>query len=210
MVEQGWLGVAVDEAEGGLGLGAVELGGAARGGRPPRRAGAVPVDGRGARGCPAARAPTELVADLVGGTLAHVSRGARTRRCRAAATAPPSRVARIRSPFASIADLALVRRARARRRTRGVRVYLSSRRGRPPVAEPAMDLTRPLGLARARRDRRRRRLGGAELADSPLDLGATASALRAARRRVGRDVDSPSSTRRTGCSSGVRSARSRR
>ena len=171
MVEQGWLGVTVDEAEGGLGLGVVELG--------------VMLEEIGRHVAPVPFLPTavtievarragasDLVADLVGGTRTACvawSQGTAT------LGASGGRLSGRSDPvaFAPIADVALV----VAPDDDGPAVFVVDLEaaGRPP-AEPAMDLTRPLGwLDLDAADATR--LGGEELAEVALDLGAAAVAL---------------------------------
>ena len=118
---------------------------AARGDRPPRRAGSVPPDGAGDRGRSAGPATAELRR-----AARRRRRAARASRGAAAPTrcAPTADGARGCSPVGRTRCRSRRRRRRARRRARRRRargVRRRPRRGRSPGAEPAMDLTRPLG-----------------------------------------------------------------
>jgi alkylation response protein AidB-like acyl-CoA dehydrogenase len=171
MVEQGWLGVTVDESAGGLGMGIVELG--------------VLLEELGRHVAPVPFLPTamtielarragadDLTAELVGGTrTACVAWSAGTASLRADGNRLSGRSDPV--PFAPLADLALVIAPDAD----GPAVFVVDLEtaGRPP-AEPAMDLTRPLGWLEFDAVGATR-LGGTDLADVALDLGATAVAL---------------------------------
>jgi alkylation response protein AidB-like acyl-CoA dehydrogenase len=171
MVEQGWLGVTVEESAGGLGLGVVELG--------------VLLEELGRHVAPVPFLPTavtielarragasELVTDLVGGSRTACiawSQGSASLRSEG------GRLVGRSDPvvFAPVADIALVVASDAD----GPAVFVVDldAAGRPP-AEPAMDLTRPLGWIELDRVEATR-LGGTDLAELALDLGATAVAL---------------------------------
>src|SRR3954469_22322787 len=140
MVEQGWLGVTVDESAGGLGMGVVELG--------------VLLEELGRHVAPVPFLPTamtielarragrdDLVAELVGGTrTACVAWSPGTATLRADGDRLSGRSDPV--PFAPLADLALVIAPDGD----GPAVFVVdlAAAGRPPT-EPAMDLTRPLG-----------------------------------------------------------------
>jgi alkylation response protein AidB-like acyl-CoA dehydrogenase len=171
MVDQGWLGVTVPEESGGLGLGAVELG--------------VLLEELGRHVAPVPFLPTaltielarragahDLVADLVAGArTACVAWSPGTASLHAEGDALSGRSDPV--VFAPVADVAVVVAPSAD----GPAVFVVDLDaiGRP-VAQPAMDLTRPLGwlefdgVAATR-------LGGADLAEVALDLGATSVAL---------------------------------
>jgi alkylation response protein AidB-like acyl-CoA dehydrogenase len=175
MVDQGWLGIAVPEAEGGVGLGPVEL--------------AVLLEEIGRHVAPAPFLPTVLALEMfrrVGdGRAVERSLAGDVRACIAWSRNPES----VRAdhaggewtltgrpdpvPFASMADLALVVASDADGPALfGVDLDVLGR----PAAEPAMDLTRPiawLDLAGTPAWR----LGGSDLVDALLDLGATATSL---------------------------------
>ena len=174
MVELGWLGVAVPEADGGLGLGMVELG--------------VLLEQAGRHLVPVPFLPTAvaidvardagdgaLVAELLAGRTACVawSAGATTDRggVRAEGDRLTGRSAPV--PFAPVADVAIVVAADGDHHA--VFVVDLEATGRPAV-EPAMDLSRPLGWLEFD-GAEARRLGGADLAVAVTDLGATAAAL---------------------------------
>src|SRR3954469_16323992 len=140
MVEQGWLGLTIPETDGGLGLGAVELG--------------VLLEELGRHVAPVPFLPTamtielarragadELVAELVGGTrTACAAWSTGTASLRADGQRLSGRSDPV--PFAPLADLALVIAPDGD----GPAVFVVdlAAAGRPPT-EPAMDLTRPLG-----------------------------------------------------------------
>jgi alkylation response protein AidB-like acyl-CoA dehydrogenase len=175
MVEQGWLAIAVPEGEGGVGLGPVELG--------------VLLEEVGRHVAPAPFVTTVLAIEisrragdsalveqlLSGEQIACVARSRRLDAVRAVrdgsawtVTGRPDPV-----PYASVAQLALV--VAATDDGPALFVIDLDAVGRP-VAEPAMDLTRPvawLDLAHAPA----RHLGGPELVTALLDRGATATAL---------------------------------
>ncbi len=170
MVDLGWLGVAVDEDAGGLGLGAVEL--------------AVLLEQAGRHLVPVPFLPTvvaldvadacgasALVADLLGGRTACLAWSAASGAVRADGgqlTGRPDPV-----QFAPTADLALVVASEGD----GDAVYVVELDGSlRPAAEPAMDLSRPLGWLHFD-GTAAERLGGADAAARLGDLAATASAL---------------------------------
>jgi alkylation response protein AidB-like acyl-CoA dehydrogenase len=171
MVEQGWLGVTVPESDGGLGLGAVELG--------------VLLEEIGRHVAPVPFLPTAVTIDVArragaDGLVAELVGGARTAciawsQGTATLRGSAGRLSGRADPvvFAPIADLALV----VAPDDDGPAVFVVDldAAGRPP-AEPAMDLTRPLGWLELD-GAEATRLGGAELADVTLDLGATAVTL---------------------------------
>jgi alkylation response protein AidB-like acyl-CoA dehydrogenase len=175
MVDQGWLGIAVPEAEGGVGLGPVEL--------------AVLLEEVGRHVAPAPFLTTVLAIEMfrrVGdGRAVERALAGDVRACIAWSRKPDAVRASQEGgewvltgrpdpvPYGSIADIALVVAATAD----GPALFgvdLDAR-GRPD-AEPAMDLTRPvawleLDCAPAWR------LGGADMVEALLDLGATATSL---------------------------------
>lgn len=172
MVEQGWLATTVPEADGGLGLGVVEL--------------AVLLEQLGAHVAPVPFLPTAVTIEAArragaGAVVASLVDGARVA-CVAWSPGTASLAVRGGSlqgrsdpvPFAPVADLALVVAPdHDRGDAPGVFLLDLAATGRPP-AEPAMDLTRPLGWIEvdgAPVDR----LGGPELAELVLDLGVTAT-----------------------------------
>jgi alkylation response protein AidB-like acyl-CoA dehydrogenase len=171
MAEQGWLGVTVAERDGGLGLGVVELG--------------VLLEELGRHVAPVPFLPTAVTievarrvgADDLAGSLVDGSRTACVAWSPGTATlrAEGDRLSGRSDPvaFAPIADVALV--VAPERDGAGVFVVDLDAAGRPPT-EPAMDLTRPLGWL-AFDGVAATRLGGGDLADTVLDLGATAVAL---------------------------------
>jgi len=175
MVQQGWLGIAVPESEGGVGLGPVELG--------------VLLEEIGRHVAPSPFLPTVLTLEICrrvgdGRAVERILAGD-LRACIAWSRQPEAvRAERAGSeweltgrpdpvPYASIADLAIVFAVDADGPALfAVDLDLLGR----PDAEPAMDLTRPiawLDLVAAPAWR----LGGAELGAALLDLGATATAL---------------------------------
>ena len=169
MVDLGWLGVAVSESEGGLGLGIVELGvlleQAGRHLVPvPFLPTAIAIDTARRAG------DTALLAELLAGRTACIAWTASSsvRADDAGLTGRSDPVA-----FAPIADLALVLAEEAD----GPAVFLVDldAAGRPPRVS-GMDLSRPLGWLDFDATPARR-LGGAELAEYVTDLGATATAL---------------------------------
>jgi alkylation response protein AidB-like acyl-CoA dehydrogenase len=146
MVEQGWLGIEVAEADGGIGLGGVEV--------------AVLCEGLGAHAAPVPFLPTVLAIDAFAqaGDTDWVARllSGDARACVAwDATAPV--------PYAPSADVAIVCTDDA---------VFAQELTTKPKREPAMDLTRELGwlsfdAAVARR------LGGVDARTRLLDRGAT-------------------------------------
>lgn len=169
MVDQGWLGVTVPEADGGLGLGVVEL--------------AVLLEQTGAHVAPVPFLPTavaieaarragarDIVSALVDGSRTACiawSEGTATLRVegdRLSGRSDPV-------PFAPVADLAVV--VAPDGDGPGVFVLDLEAVGRP-ATEPAMDLTRPLGWLDVD-GAPVARLGGADLAATVLDLGAAAT-----------------------------------
>jgi len=171
MVEQGWLAVALPEADGGLGLGTVEV--------------AVLLEQIGAHVAPVPFLPSVLAIDvlraagrvdelrglLAGERVACVAWSRRPDAVRADARgrltgrADPT-------PWAPVADLALV----VAQEDGGPAVFqLDLDPAARPAAEPAMDLTRPIGwLDLAGVDATR--LGGTTLATALLDRGAAFTA----------------------------------
>jgi alkylation response protein AidB-like acyl-CoA dehydrogenase len=165
------LGVTVAEADGGLGLGGVELG--------------VLLEELGRHVAPVPFLPTAITIELArragaGDVVADLVDGSRTA-CiawspgTATLRADGDRLSGRSDPvaFAPVADVALV--VAPADGEAGVFVVDLEAVGRPP-AEPAMDLTRPLGWLEFDRVATTR-LGGADLADAAIDLGATAVAL---------------------------------
>lgn len=171
MVELGWLGVAVPESDGGLGLGLVEL--------------AVLVEAAARHVAPVPFVPTAVVIEI--------ARAANARdlvdRLLAGATACVAWCSDHSSlrvdgdrltgrsdpvPFGPSADLALVL-ARTETSDCGVFAVELTDDIRPAV-EPGMDLTRPLGWLELD-GVPARRLGGEELAQRLTDIGALTSAL---------------------------------
>jgi alkylation response protein AidB-like acyl-CoA dehydrogenase len=173
MAEQGWLATTVPEAEGGLGLGVVEL--------------AVLLEQIGAHVAPVPFLPTAVAIEVAGraGATEMVTplvEGARTA-CLAWSAGTATLVARGGTlsgrsdpvPFAPIADLAVVVAPDADADgAPAVFVIDLDVVGRPDP-EPAMDLTRPLGWLELD-ETPARRLGGEELAGTVLDLAAAATA----------------------------------
>jgi alkylation response protein AidB-like acyl-CoA dehydrogenase len=175
MVNQGWLGIAVPEDEGGVGLGAVELG--------------VLLEEVGRHVAPAPFLPTVLALEvsrrvgdastvetlLSGGLIACV---ARSRQADAVRAEPSGDGWTLRGrpdpvPFASVAGLALVVAADPD----GPALFSVDldATGRP-AAEPAMELTRPIAWLDLD-GTPATRLGGEDLVTALLDHGATATAL---------------------------------
>ena len=180
MAELGWLGVAVSEADGGLGLGVVEL--------------AVLLEEAGRHVVPVPLLPTLLAIEIVrrsetranldlarfldGSRTACVVWSAGTSSVRAAETAEGWVLDGRSDPtvFAPVANVALVVVAHtADPAGSGVFVVDLDDHGRPPI-EPAMDLSRPIGWLEFSRTSATR-LGGADLAEFALDFGAAAVAL---------------------------------
>ncbi len=175
MVDQGWLGIAVPEAEGGVGLGPVEL--------------AVLLEEVGSHVAPAPFLPTVLALEvfrrvgdiravertLAGDLRACIAWSKRADAVRAerdggewSLTGRPDPV-----PYGPIADLALVVATDADGPALfGVDLDVMGR----PDAEPAMDLTRAIAWLPLERTPAWR-LGGADMVNALLDLGATATSL---------------------------------
>jgi alkylation response protein AidB-like acyl-CoA dehydrogenase len=175
MVEQGWLGIAVPESEGGVGYGPVEL--------------AVLLEEVGRHVAPAPFLPTVVALEMFRrvGDVRAVERALAgdVRACIAWSREPGAVRADAAGgewvlsgrpdpvPFAPVADLALVVAADAEGPGLfGVDLDVLGR----PALEPAMDLTRPLGWL-VLDDTPAWRLGGPDLVDSLLDLGAASTAL---------------------------------
>lgn len=169
MVEQGWLGVEVPEAAGGLGLGTVET--------------AVVSEelGRHVAPVPFLEAVLALGALIrAGGEDVLVERvlGGDAVACIAWREDQPV-------PFAPIASVAVV--------VAGDELYaVELGDARRPPEEPAMDITRPLGWLRLDASTTGTRLGGKEAVDALLDRGAalaSAEMLGAADRVLNMSVD---------------------
>ncbi|MGZ4734334.1 MAG: acyl-CoA dehydrogenase family protein [Acidimicrobiia bacterium] len=175
MVDQGWLGIAVPESEGGVGLGPVELG--------------VLLEEIGRHVAPAPFLPTVLALEVFRrvGDVRAVERilGGDVRACIAWSRRPASVLAEPADgewvltgrpdpvPYASVADLALVLATDGDGPALfGVDLDLLGR----PSAEPAMDLTRPIAWVELDRTPAWR-LGGVDMVNALLDMGATATAL---------------------------------
>lgn len=172
MVEQGWLATTVPEADGGLGFGMVEL--------------AVLLEQLGAHVAPVPFLPTAVTIEVArragaGDVVAELVDGSR-RACVAWSQGTASLAVRDGAltgrsdpvPFAPVADLALVVAPdHDRDGEPGVFLLDLDAAGRPD-AEPAMDLTRPLGWLEPG-GAPVERLGGADLAGVVLDLGVTAT-----------------------------------
>jgi len=170
MVELGWLGVALSEAHGGLGLGTVEL--------------AVLLEQSGRHLVPVPFLPTvvalevarssgadSVVVELLRGRSACLGWSVTPTAVRADGTTLTGRTDPV--GFASIADLALV----VANEADGDAVYLVDLEavGRPGV-EPAMDLSRPVSWLHFDATPAER-LGGSALAARLTDLAATATAV---------------------------------
>ena len=182
MADLGWLGVAVPERDGGLGLGVVELG--------------VLLEEAGRHVVPVPLLPTLLAIEMFrrsetrsdlegefacfvdGSRTACVVWSAGTSSVRATDTAAGWVLDGRSDPtvFAPVANVAIVVVAPASDPA-GSGVFLVDLdvHGRPPI-EPAMDLSRPLGWL-AFSGTSATRLGGADLADFALDFGAATVAL---------------------------------
>ena len=171
MVELGWLGVAVPESDGGLGLGLVEL--------------AVLVEAAARHVVPVsfvstvvaieiarAAADRDMVDRLLAGATACVAWCSDRSSLRADGDRLTGRSDPV--PFGPTADLALVI-ARTAASDLGVFVVELTDDIRPAF-EPAMDLTRPLGWLDFD-DVPARRLGGTELAPTLRDVGAMTSSV---------------------------------
>ncbi len=175
MVDQGWLGIATPEAQGGVGLGWVELG--------------VLLEEIGRHVAPAPFLPTVLALEvfrrvgdvraveraLAGDLRACIAWSRRADAVRAeragaewVLTGRPDPVA-----YASVADIALVLASdEGGPALFGVDLHVLGR----PAAEPAMDLSRPIAwLDLEGVDAWR--LGGPEMVGALVDRGATATAL---------------------------------
>jgi alkylation response protein AidB-like acyl-CoA dehydrogenase len=146
MVDQGWLGVEVDEPGGGLGLGSVEV--------------AVLVEELGRHAAPAPFVPTVLALDAFAGAGDDAWVG---RLLSGDAIACVAWDADAPVPYAPSADVAIV--------VADDGVYATELTERPR-REPAMDLTRELGWLQFDRSTARR-LGGAEARTRLVDRGAT-------------------------------------
>ncbi len=172
MVDLGWVGVALPEADGGLGFGLVEL--------------AVLIEEAGRHTVPAPWTPaaiaisvgsrigdSELVTAVLAGTPVSVVYCRRPESLMASAT---GRITGVSDPvaFASVSELAIVVASGA---DDGDEVFLVEVPDElRPDRDAAMDLSRPLG--RFRFDEvPARRIGGNDLADGVLDLAATAASL---------------------------------
>jgi alkylation response protein AidB-like acyl-CoA dehydrogenase len=151
MVNQGWLGVEVDEDRGGLGLGSVEV--------------AVLVEELGRHGAPAPFVPTVLALDALAGAGedAWVDRLLNGDAIACVAWDPAAPV-----PYAPSADIAIVLA------DDGVYAFDvgGAASGERPRREPAMDLTRELGWLPFDRATARQ-LGGIDARRRLLDRGAT-------------------------------------
>jgi alkylation response protein AidB-like acyl-CoA dehydrogenase len=149
MVEQGWLGIEIPEADGGIGLGAVEV--------------AILAEALGAHAAPAPFVPAVLALDAfrTAGATDWVERllAGDARACVAWNLAHPV-------PYAPSADIAIVCDA-----DRVFAVELTDR----PRREPAMDLTRELGWLNVD-GLPRIELGGEAARARLLDRGATFTA----------------------------------
>ncbi len=169
MVELGWLGVAVGEVDGGLGLGTVEL--------------AVLLEQAGRHLVPVPLLPTvvaldvarscgasSLVAELLAGHTACLAWSADATAVRADGSALAGRPDPV--AFAPTADLALV----VAREGDADAVFVVNLDGIRPPAEPAMDLSRPIGWLHFD-GTPAERLGGSDAAERLLHLAATGSSL---------------------------------
>jgi alkylation response protein AidB-like acyl-CoA dehydrogenase len=149
MADQGWLGIEVAEADGGVGLGAVEV--------------AVLCEELGRHGAPAPFTSTVLAIDAfaAAGEHAWVERLVAGDALACIAWDPAAPV-----PYAPSADVAVVMAADG--------VYAMEVRDRPP-RQPAMDLTRELGWL-AFDPASAQRIGGADARTRLLDRGAAFAA----------------------------------
>lgn len=170
MVELGWLGAAVPEADGGLGLGIVELGvlleQAGRHLVPvPFLSTAIAIDTARRVGDAA------LLGELLSGRTACIAWSASASSVRSDGAVLAGRSDPV--AFAPVADVAVVLAEEAD----GLAVFVVDLDavGRPPRVS-GMDLSRPLGWLDFDATPARR-LGGADLAEYITDLGATATAL---------------------------------
>lgn len=145
MVEQGWLGIEVPEARGGVGLGAVEL--------------AILVEEMGRHAAPAPFASNALALDVLvrAGDDAWVDRLLAGDAVACVAWDPAHPV-----PYAPSADLAIVCAADA---------VLAIELDQRPAREPAMDITREIGWLPVDASRARR-VGDAAERERLLDRGA--------------------------------------
>jgi alkylation response protein AidB-like acyl-CoA dehydrogenase len=181
MVDQGWLAIAVPEADGGVGLGTVEL--------------AILLEQVGAHVAPVPFLPGVLAIDVlraaghpdpIGGLVAGetVACVAWSRQPDAVMVAADGTLTGRAdpTPWAPLADLALV----VAQAPDGPSVHLVdlAAAGRPG-AEPAMELTRPIGWLTFT-GTPATRLGGADLAGALLDRGAafTAAEMLGGAQRV--------------------------
>jgi len=146
MIDQGWLGVELEESRGGLGLGAVEV--------------AVLVEELGRHAAPTPFVPTVLALDafLLAGDDAWVARLASGEAIACVGWSPDAPIA-----YAPSADVAVVLA------DDGVYAFEPVAR---PRREPAMDLTRELGWLPFE-PARARQLGGLDARARLLDRGAT-------------------------------------
>ena len=172
MVDLGWLGIAVPESDGGVGLGMVELGVVLE--QAGRHLVPVPFLSTALAIDVARRAgDRDLVADLVGGRPACVAWTAASGQVRARDGVLHGRSDVV--AFAPVADVALVIAHEGEDAGDAVYVVDLDAVGRP-TRESAMDLSRPLGWCEFDATPARR-LGGDDLAAYLTDLGATATAL---------------------------------
>ena len=175
MVEQGWLGVTVPESDGGLGLGIVEL--AVLLEQTGRHLAPVPFLSTAVTIEVARRVGAkDLVVALVGGEQrACIAWSADAGAVTASGAGNDWRLTGRSDPvpFGPVADVALV----VASDPEGVAVFVVDLAavGRP-VAEPAMDLSRPLGWIRLD-STPARRLGGEDVAALLTDLGAAAASV---------------------------------
>jgi alkylation response protein AidB-like acyl-CoA dehydrogenase len=162
MVEQGWLGVALPESEGGLGLGAVEL--------------AVLLEeiGRHVAPVPFLSSVLAIEAFRRAGDAATVEQLVGGERIACVAWADDARERLGPVAFAPVADVAVVVRTDGRRGTVDAFDLTAAPEARPS-AEPAMELTRPLGWLEPRGGGRR--LGGDDLARELFDRAATGTSV---------------------------------
>ncbi|MBV9043341.1 MAG: acyl-CoA/acyl-ACP dehydrogenase [Acidimicrobiia bacterium] len=163
MVDQGWTGVELSEAQGGLGLGMVEA--------------AVLAEQVGAHSAPAPFVETLLAA----GALAQANQDAWVERLLSGdAVAAVAWRPDIPVPYAPVADVAIVL---GNDNKEVLLVDLTD--GAAIEREPAMDLTRPLGWLRLE-GRSTKAIGGVDEATQLLDRGATlyAAALLGGAARV--------------------------
>ena len=171
MVELGWLGVAVPESAGGLGLGLVELALLAE--AAARHVVPVPfVSTVIAIEIARAAADHDLVDRLLAGATACVAWCSDRSSLRATGDRLTGRSDPV--PFGPTADLAVVIAATDSSDLGVFAVELTD--AVRPAVEPAMDLTRPLGWLELD-DTPARRLGGTELAQRLTDVGAMTSAM---------------------------------